>query len=137
MSTVLSQRGLNWLRALTGNAAEQPGYPDSVRVVDASLGGQPARYIAVVPDAENRFPRARSGEVGLLEGWSLGRALDEVIAADRDAAVKRAVVAVVDVPSQAYGRREEALGIHQALAGARRTRPARPDRSAGLSKAIS
>ena len=118
MSTVLSQRGLNWLRALTGNAAEQPGYPASVRVVDASLGGQPARYIAVVPDAENRFPRARSGEVGLLEGWSLGRALDEVIAADRDAPVKRAVVAVVDVPSQAYGRREEALGIHQALAGA-------------------
>ncbi|SEJ19661.1 malonate decarboxylase gamma subunit [Azotobacter beijerinckii] len=118
MSTVLSQRGLNWLRALTANAAAQPGYPASVRVVDASLGGQPARYIAVVPDADNRFPRARHGEVGLLEGWSLGRALDEVIAADRDAAVKSTVVAVVDVPSQAYGRREEALGIHQALAGA-------------------
>jgi len=32
--------------------------------------------------------------------------------------VKRALVAIVDVPSQAYGRREEALGIHQALAGA-------------------
>jgi malonate decarboxylase gamma subunit len=118
MSTVLSQRGLNWLRALTAGAAEQPGYPASVRVVDAALGGQPARYIAVVPDAANRFPRARSGEVGLLEGWSLGRALDEVIGADRDAPLKRAVVAVVDVPSQAYGRREEALGIHQALAGA-------------------
>jgi malonate decarboxylase gamma subunit len=28
------------------------------------------------------------------------------------------LIAVVDVPSQAYGRREEALGIHQALAGA-------------------
>jgi malonate decarboxylase gamma subunit len=27
-------------------------------------------------------------------------------------------VAVIDVPSQAYGRREEAFGIHQALAGA-------------------
>ncbi|MEE4462711.1 biotin-independent malonate decarboxylase subunit gamma [Azotobacter chroococcum] len=118
MSNVLSQRGLNWLRALTGNAAEQPGYPASLKVVDAPLAGRPARYLAVVPDADNRFPRARSGEVGLLEGWSLGRALDEVIAADRDAPVKRAVVAVVDVPSQAYGRREEALGIHQALAGA-------------------
>jgi malonate decarboxylase gamma subunit len=31
---------------------------------------------------------------------------------------KRAFIAIVDVPSQAYGRREEALGIHQALAGA-------------------
>ena len=28
------------------------------------------------------------------------------------------MIAIVDVPSQAYGRREEALGIHQALAGA-------------------
>ena len=27
-------------------------------------------------------------------------------------------MAVIDVPSQAYGRREEAFGIHQALAGA-------------------
>ena len=31
---------------------------------------------------------------------------------------KRAIVAVVDVSSQAYGRREEAFGIHEALAGA-------------------
>lgn len=28
------------------------------------------------------------------------------------------MIAIVDVPSQAYGRREEALGIHQALAAA-------------------
>lgn len=31
---------------------------------------------------------------------------------------KRPLIAIVDVPSQAYGRREEALGIHQALAAA-------------------
>ncbi|WP_410002442.1 biotin-independent malonate decarboxylase subunit gamma, partial [Klebsiella pneumoniae] len=31
---------------------------------------------------------------------------------------ERPIVAVIDVPSQAYGRREEAFGIHQALAGA-------------------
>ena len=31
---------------------------------------------------------------------------------------KRPIIAIVDVPSQAYGRREEALGIHQALAAA-------------------
>jgi malonate decarboxylase gamma subunit len=87
-------------------------------VVDGTLGDRSARFIAVVPDAENPFPRARNGEVGLLEGWALGQALDEVIEADRDKADKRVVVAIVDVPSQAYGRREEALGIHQALAGA-------------------
>ncbi len=118
MSTETSRRGLNWLRALTDNAAEQPGFPVSLRVVDATLAGEPARYLAVVPDADNPFPRARHGEVGLLEGWSLARAVDEVIQADAAAATKRAIVAVVDVPSQAYGRREEAYGIHQALAGA-------------------
>ena len=110
-------RGLNWLQALAGGQA-LAGYPASVKVVDGELEGCAARYIAVVPDAESPFPRARNGEVGLLEGWALGQALDEVIAADRDKADKRVVVAIVDVPSQAYGRREEALGIHQALAGA-------------------
>jgi malonate decarboxylase gamma subunit len=44
--------------------------------------------------------------------------VQEVVAMDRDAPVKRPIVAVIDVPSQAYGRREEAYGIHQALAGA-------------------
>ncbi len=110
-------RGLNWLQALAGGQA-LAGYPASVKVVDSTLGDRTARYIVVVPDAENPFPRARNGEVGLLEGWALGQALDEVIEADRDKADKRVVVAIVDVPSQAYGRREEALGIHQALAGA-------------------
>lgn len=110
-------RGLNWLQALAGGQA-LAGFPASVKVVDGTLGERPARFIAVVPDAENPFPRARNGEVGLLEGWGLGKAVDEVIEADRDKAEKRVLVAVVDVPSQAYGRREEALGIHQALAGA-------------------
>src|SRR5690606_19538936 len=100
-------RGLNWLQALAGGQA-LAGYPASVKVIDGSLGGRAARYIAVVPDAENPYPRARNGEVGLLEGWSLGKAVDEVIEADREKTDKRVVVAVVDVPSQAYGRREEA-----------------------------
>jgi malonate decarboxylase gamma subunit len=42
----------------------------------------------------------------------------EVIAMDAGSHEKRPIVAVIDVPSQAYGRREEAYGIHQALAGA-------------------
>lgn len=118
MSSPLSQRGQRWLQALTDNSPVQPGYPASVQVVDAPLAHQMARYIAVVPDANNPFPRARQGEVGLLEGWSLARAVDEAIQADQYATHKRPIIAVVDVPSQAYGRREEAIGIHQALAGA-------------------
>ncbi|WP_375341599.1 biotin-independent malonate decarboxylase subunit gamma [Massilia phyllosphaerae] len=110
-------RGAMWLRLLTGGARALHDWP-SVQVCDAPLAGQPARWIAVVPDPDNRFPRARNGEVGLVEGWQLAQAVQETIAQDRDAPVKRPIVAVVDVPSQAYGRREEAYGIHQALAGA-------------------
>ena len=53
-----------------------------------------------------------------MEGWELARAVQEVIEADGAAAAKRPIVAVIDVASQAYGRAEEAYGIHQALAGA-------------------
>ncbi|WP_409285420.1 biotin-independent malonate decarboxylase subunit gamma [Pseudomonas protegens] len=113
-----SLRGQNWFNALSGGAAPVAGLPPSLRVADGELMGQPVRFIAVVADPENRFPRARQGEVGLLEGWGLAKAVDEVIDADRDQPHKRALIAIVDVPSQAYGRREEALGIHQALAGA-------------------
>lgn len=111
-------RGARWLRELAPTAEYRHGFPGSVAVADSELAGMPVRWIAVVPDAQSRFPRARHGEVGLLEGWSLARAVRGAVAADRDAPVKRAIVAIVDTPSQAYGRREEALGIHQALAGA-------------------
>jgi malonate decarboxylase gamma subunit len=114
---VKNPRGATWLRLLAGDARPAHDWP-AVRACDALLAGQPARYIAVVPDPGSRFPRARAGEVGLVEGWQLAQAVQEVIAMDRDAAVKRPIVAVIDVPSQAYGRREEAYGIHQALAGA-------------------
>jgi len=117
MNATVSTRGAMWLRLLTGGARPVHDWP-SVQAVDAPLAGQAARWIAVVPDTENRFPRARNGEVGLVEGWQLARAVQEIIALDRDAPVKRPIVAVIDVPSQAYGRREEAYGIHQALAGA-------------------
>lgn len=114
MSDMHQGRGTAWLAALTDSAEPVSGYPDSVRVVDAWLGERPARYIAVVPDAESGYPRARRGEVGLVEGWGLAQAVRDARAAD----AKRAIVAVIDVPSQAYGRTEEAFGIHQALAAA-------------------
>jgi malonate decarboxylase gamma subunit len=114
----LSKRGAVWLDALTYSATLQADYPTSLRVADARLGDHPARYIAVVPDPDNPFPRARSGEVGLVEAWEVARAVREVVNADAERHEKRAIVAVIDVASQAYGRREEAYGIHQALAGA-------------------
>lgn len=113
----LSTRGATWMRALA-DGTPVPGYGNTLQVVDAVLAGQPARYIAVVPDAENRFPRARNGEVGLIEGWQLARAVRDVMTADAAQEKKRAIVAVIDVASQAYGRREEAYGIHLALAAA-------------------
>ncbi|WP_432217956.1 biotin-independent malonate decarboxylase subunit gamma [Pseudomonas kribbensis] len=109
-----SMRGLNWFNALSAGANAVEGLPPSLKVADGALG----RFIAVVADPQNRFPRARNGEVGLLEGWGLAKAVDDAITADRDKTQKRPLIAIVDVPSQAYGRREEALGIHQALAGA-------------------
>ena len=110
-------RGLNWFASPAGGQA-LAGYPASVKVVDGTLGERAARYIAVVADAENPFrARAMARSVCSKAGlWA--RRWTRLIAADRDKADKRVVVAVVDVPSQAYGRREEALGIHQALAGA-------------------
>ncbi|AIG03552.1 malonate decarboxylase subunit gamma [Pseudomonas fluorescens] len=107
-------RGLQWFNALSAGAVPLTGLPASLKVADGVLGGQAVRFIAVVPDAANRFPRARHGEVGLLEGWGLAKAVDQAIASGD----QRPIVAIVDVPSQAYGRREEALGIHQALAAA-------------------
>lgn len=117
MSNVIS-RGELWLETLVPNAKRIEGLCPSVQAADGELNGETARFIAVVPDANNHYPRAAKGEVGLLEGWTLAKVVSETIAADADKAVKRPIVAVIDVPSQAYGRREEGFGIHQALAGA-------------------
>jgi malonate decarboxylase gamma subunit len=113
----VSQRGRIWFEALTDGSGAIASGLRSVRVADGELGGAPARFIAVVPDAQNRFPRARTGEVGIDEGWALALHLRRTMAADLDGA-RRPIIAVVDVSSQAYGRREELLGIHLACAAA-------------------
>lgn len=117
MSNTVS-RGALWLEKLAPDATRLSGLCASVQVADSELNGEAVRFIAVVPDADNPYPRAACGEVGLLEGWTLAKVVSETIAADADKAVKRPIIAVIDVPSQAYGRREEGFGIHQALAGA-------------------
>lgn len=109
-------RGQTWFDLLSNGVPEIGDVP-SVRVADAYLGKTKVRYIAVVSDAKSRFPRARNGEVGLQEGWSIAKHVREVIEEDRNGE-KRAIVAIVDVPSQAYGYHEELLGVHQACAAA-------------------
>ncbi len=110
-------RGGTWLDRLSnGHIAPAYGQP-SVLTADAELGGEAARFIAVVPDPKARFPRARSGEVGLEEGWTLAKLVRETIAEDTDGD-RRPIVAVIDVTSQAYGKREEMLGVHLACAAA-------------------
>lgn len=118
MMTHSISRGELWLDILGPNAKRVEGLCPSVQAADGELNGEAVRFVAVVPDANNHFPRAVKGEVGLLEGWTLAKVVSETVAADVDKAVKCPIVAVIDVPSQAYGRREEAFGIHQALAGA-------------------
>lgn len=108
-----SSRGRLWFDAVTEGAGILPGGPASVLAADVEIGGETARVIAVVPDPGNRFPRARSGEVGLDEGWAVAARVREAFGE-----AKRPILAVVDVPSQAYGRGEELYGIHLACAAA-------------------
>ncbi|MBT2582822.1 biotin-independent malonate decarboxylase subunit beta [Planococcus sp. ISL-109] len=109
-------RGQTWFDLLRADFLEIGDIP-SVRVADGMIGEKKVRFIAVVPDNQNRFPRARKGEVGLLEAWSIAKHVRNAIKADQNSE-KRTIVAIVDVPSQAYGYHEELLGIHQACAAA-------------------
>lgn len=117
MST--NNRTQTWLAALGQPVVNGPQLPGSVLLSQGSVPGHDkVFFVGVAPDPQNPFPRARHGEVGLLEGWGLAKAVHWLMDQERDQARKTPIVAVVDVPSQAYGRREEALGIHLALAAA-------------------
>jgi malonate decarboxylase gamma subunit len=115
MSEFTGTRGRVWFKALTGGGSSMPGDPHSVLTADALIGNEKARFLCVVPDPDGRFPYARLGEVGLEEAYTLAARVREAIEADK-AGEKRPIIAIVDVKSQAYGRREEMAGIH--LAGA-------------------
>jgi malonate decarboxylase beta subunit len=110
-------RGQVWLRALTGADGKSADAPAAVRTVDARIGSELARFIAVVPDPSSTFHRARHGEIGLLEAWTLAVRVREAIAADAGG-TPRPIIAIVDSPGQAYGRTEELLGQHLACAAA-------------------
>jgi malonate decarboxylase gamma subunit len=85
--------------------------PPSVLAADVELHGLLMRVIAVVPDAKNSYHRARSGEVGIEQGYAVATAVSEA----PDGA---AILALVDVPGQAFGRREEEDGLQRSLAAA-------------------
>lgn len=111
-------RGRRWYNALMKNAHENAD-GKSLRIGDAQWGTEAVRAISVVPDPLARFPRARHGEMGVEEGWGIAGAIWEAIDDDNAAGkIKRAILAIVDVPGQAFGLHEEQLGIHLALAGA-------------------
>jgi biotin-independent malonate decarboxylase gamma subunit len=115
--TVPPSRGRHWFKMLVGANARDVRSVPSVLVADSTLEDEKVRYLTVVADPDNRFPCARNGQVGIEEGWNLAKHVQQVIDEDRNGR-KRAVVAIVDVPSQAYGRREELLGIFLAAAAA-------------------
>jgi malonate decarboxylase gamma subunit len=117
MSTELSSRGRTWFESLTSSTGSLEQGPRTVLAANAHLGRDVARFLAVVPDPANRFPRARHGEVGLDEGWALARDVRNTMRTD-EGHIARPIIAIVDVSSQAYGRREEMLGIHLACAAA-------------------
>ena len=114
MNDTTTNRGAQWLRVLAGGETQGA----CVQYADAPLAGETARFITVAPDPANRFPRARDNVVGLEQGWRLAQAVREAIAEDAASGERRPIIAIVDVKSQAYGFREEMLGIHLACASA-------------------
>jgi malonate decarboxylase gamma subunit len=117
MSGQVGLRGKAWFAALTGRNVPLEGDPGSVLTADATLGSETARFLCVVPNPAARFPCARQGEVGLEEALTLAMRVREVIQQEANGS-KRPVIAIVDLKSQAYGRREETAAIFLATATA-------------------
>jgi malonate decarboxylase gamma subunit len=117
MSMDVGLRGKAWLEALTGRESPMDGDPASVLVADARLGEETARFLCVVPNPQARFQCARHGEVGLEEAYALASRVREAMDEDKNGK-KRPIIAIVDLKSQAYGRREETAAIFLAAAAA-------------------
>src|SRR6202166_1285855 len=118
MNEQVGLRGKAWFKVLTGSDTPNSGDPHSVLATPAPVGDESAIFLCVVPDKDSRFPCVRDGQVGLEEAFTLATHVRAIIAEDRDKprAAKRPIIAIVDVKSQAYGRREETAGIFFAAA---------------------
>jgi malonate decarboxylase gamma subunit len=115
MSEQPGVRGSAWFKALTGQSSPMQGDPGSVLTADAKLGDEQARFLCVVPNPQARFPCARRAEVGLEEAYTLATRVREAVEQD-EKQKRRPIIAIVDVKSQAYGRREETGAIFLAAA---------------------
>lgn len=118
MSEHVGLRGRAWFQTLTGKNEPLAGDPGSVLASNSILGNETSLFLCVVPNTESRFPCVRDGQVGLEEAYTLAMRVREVMVQDRDKpkSEKRPIIAIVDVKSQAYGRREETAGIFLAAA---------------------
>ena len=108
-SLAAASRGAVWLKALDPEAKLLGELIPSVAAADGEIDGRAVRFMAVLPDPKNRYPRARKGEVGLLEGWAVAKSVLDFVQAESSQEEKTPLVLVIDVASQAYGRREERL----------------------------
>ena len=115
MSEQPGVRGSTWFKALTGQSLPMQGDPGSVLTADAKLGDDQARFLCVVPNPQARFPCARRAEVGLEEAYTLATRVRQAVEQD-EKEKRRPIIAIVDVKSQAYGRREETAAIFLAAA---------------------
>lgn len=104
-------RGRSWLTALAAGASVEAVIPSVL-----CAHSETALYLAVVPDPGNPFYRAREGQLGLTECLALAQLVRAAIADDSTVGERRAIVSIVDLPSQAYGRIEEMVGLHQTIA---------------------
>ena len=118
MSEHVGLRGRAWFQALTTKKEPRSGDPGSVLIAESPIGDDSCIFLCVVPNPESRFPCVRDGQVGLEEAYTLAARIHEVMEEDRGKpkSKKRPIVAIVDVKSQAYGRREETAGIFLAAA---------------------
>ena len=110
-------RGRIWFEALVGKEARSVAGIPSVLAADRMLRTERIRFLAIVPDPVQPFSVCAPGTSRTRGGMELAKQIRDVIQAD-STGEKRAIVAIVDVPSQAYGRREELLGIFLAAAAA-------------------
>ncbi|WP_163653163.1 biotin-independent malonate decarboxylase subunit beta [Listeria sp. PSOL-1] len=107
--------GKTWFSAFTG--IKNPVSPTkTVLYANKKIQNKEIAFLTIIPDKRNRFSRAQKGEMGLMEGFTLAKTIQQIISEDQEKAKKRAIVAIVDVPSQAYGYNEELIGIHMSLA---------------------
>ena len=118
MSEHIGLRGRAWFHALTKQDHQRTGDPGSILTANAEVGKESTLFLCVVPNPNSRFPCVRDGQVGLEEAYTLATRVRQAMTLDRDKpkTKKRPIIAIVDVKSQAYGRREETAGIFLAAA---------------------